>query len=41
MSHVRARPVVENDFEEFDLLLTMDWNNRALLKEGRPALHLH
>ena len=41
MSHLRARPVVENDFEEFDLFLTMDGNNRALLEERCPALHLH
>jgi protein-tyrosine phosphatase len=41
MSHLRARPVVESDFEYFDLLLTMDWDNRALLEERCPALHLH
>lgn len=41
LSHLRARPVVERDFEEFDLLLTMDWDNRALLEERCPAQHLH
>lgn len=41
LSNLRARPVVESDFEEFDLLLTMDWDNRALLEERCPALHLH
>lgn len=41
MSHLRARPVVESDFEDFDLLLTMDWDNRALLEERCPAQHLH
>lgn len=41
MSHLRARPVVESDFENFDLLLTMDWDNRALLEKRYPALHLH
>lgn len=41
MSHLRARPVVESDFEEFDLLLTMDWDNRSLLEKRCPALHLH
>jgi protein-tyrosine phosphatase len=41
MSHLRARSVVERDFEDFDLLLTMDWDNRALLEERCPALHLH
>ncbi|WP_291929896.1 low molecular weight protein-tyrosine-phosphatase [Limnohabitans sp.] len=41
LSHLRARSVVERDFEEFDLLLTMDWDNRALLEERCPAQHLH
>jgi protein-tyrosine phosphatase len=41
LSKLRARPVVESDFEEFDLLLTMDWDNRALLEERCPAQHLH
>jgi protein-tyrosine phosphatase len=41
LSHLRARPVVESDFEKFDLLLTMDWDCRALLEERCPALHLH
>lgn len=41
MSHLRARPVVDSDFEQFDLLLTMDWDNRALLEERCPAQYLH
>jgi protein-tyrosine phosphatase len=41
LSNLRTRPVVEDDFEEFDLLLTMDWDNRALLEEMCPALHLY
>ena len=41
LSNLRARPVVERDFEEFDLLLTMDWDNRALLEEMCPAAHLY
>ncbi len=41
LSRLRARPVVESDFEEFDLLLTMDWDNRALLEQKCPPLHLH
>jgi protein-tyrosine phosphatase len=40
LSNLRARPVVESDFEAFDLLLTMDWDNRALLEERCPARHL-
>ena len=41
MSHLRARQVVDNDFEKFDLLLTMDWDNRALLEERCPAQYLN
>lgn len=41
LSNLRARPVVDSDFEEFDLLLTMDWDNRALLEERCPALYLY
>lgn len=41
LSQLRARPVVERDFEKFDLLLTMDWDNRALLEERCPAQHIH
>jgi len=41
LSNLRARSVVESDFEEFDLLLTMDWDNRTLLEESSPPLHLY
>ena len=41
LSNLRARPVVDSDFEAFDMLLTMDWDNRALLEERCPAHHLH
>ena len=41
LSNLRARPVVESDFEEFDLLLTMDWDNRALLESRCPTKHIH
>lgn len=41
LSNLRARPVVKRDFEYFDLLLTMDWDNRALLEEMCPATHLY
>lgn len=41
LSQLRARAVVERDFEEFDLLLTMDWDNRALLEERCPAEYTH
>jgi protein-tyrosine phosphatase len=39
LSSLRARSVVASDFEEFDLLLTMDWDNRTLLEERCPAPH--
>lgn len=41
LSGLRARSVVASDFEDFDLLLTMDWDNRALLEAMCPAPHLH
>ncbi len=37
LSELRARAVNETDFETFDLLITMDWDNRALLEERCPA----
>ena len=40
MSGLRARKVVPEDFERFDLLLAMDRDNLALLKRGaRPEHH--
>jgi protein-tyrosine phosphatase len=41
LSNLRGRSVVESDFEKFDLLLTMDWDNRALLEEICPEPHQH
>jgi protein-tyrosine phosphatase len=41
LSNLRARAVTETDFKEFDLLLTMDWDNRALLEERCPAQFQH
>jgi len=40
LSNLRARRVVDSDFEKFDLILTMDWDNRALLEERCPAKYL-
>jgi protein-tyrosine phosphatase len=37
LSPLRAREVVEADFEQFDLILAMDWDNLALLEERCPA----
>lgn len=40
LSGLRARNVVPEDFERFDLLLAMDHDNLALLKRGaRPEHH--
>ncbi len=41
LSHMRARVVEDRDFEAFDLLITMDWDNRALLEERCPPKHAH
>lgn len=41
LSDLRARPVVDSDFEEFDLILAMDWDNRALLEEKCPEKHIN
>lgn len=36
LDHLRARKVAPLDFERFDLLLAMDWDNLALLEERCP-----
>jgi protein-tyrosine phosphatase len=36
LSALRAREVVEADFDQFDLILAMDWDNLALLEERCP-----
>lgn len=36
LSALRARQVQERDFERFDLLLAMDWDNLALLEAECP-----
>ena len=41
LSQLKARAVTPHDFEHFDLLLTMDWDNRALLEERCPAQFRH
>ena len=41
LSALRARQVRHTDFEQFDLLLTMDWDNRALLEERCPPTLQH
>lgn len=41
LSDLKARAINENDFKEFDLLITMDWDNRALLEERCPFEYQH
>ena len=41
LSALLARQVRHTDFEQFDLLLTMDWDNRALLEERCPPTLQH
>ena len=36
LDHLRARKVAPLDYERFDLLLAMDWDNLALLEERCP-----
>jgi protein-tyrosine phosphatase len=38
---LRARQVQERDFESFDLILAMDWDNLALLQQDCPPQHRH
>ena len=37
LADLRARKVVPRDYEAFDLLLAMDWDNLSLLEEGCPS----
>ncbi|HSV70957.1 MAG TPA: low molecular weight protein-tyrosine-phosphatase [Methylibium sp.] len=39
LAPLRAREVVEADYERFDLLLAMDWDNLARLEADCPAPH--
>jgi protein-tyrosine phosphatase len=40
ISDLKARRVVAKDFEDFDMILAMDWDNLALLQQQAPkALH--
>jgi len=39
LSMLRARQVQDSDFESFDLILAMDWDNLALLQELCPPRH--
>jgi protein-tyrosine phosphatase len=39
LAGLRARKVLPQDFERFDLLLAMDWDNLALLEDDCPPAH--
>ena len=39
LSDQRSRPVVAADFERFNLILAMDWDNLALLEDQCPPRH--
>jgi protein-tyrosine phosphatase len=39
LSHLRARQIRDDDFEKFDLILAMDWDNLALIQDICPAKH--
>jgi protein-tyrosine phosphatase len=41
LSKLRARQVEDSDFERFDLILAMDWQNLRLLQEDCPPQHRH
>jgi protein-tyrosine phosphatase len=41
LSRLRARQVEPADFESFDLILAMDWDNLRLLEEECPPEHRH
>jgi protein-tyrosine phosphatase len=36
LSELKARRVVESDFDDFDMVLAMDWDNLALLQQMAP-----
>lgn len=39
LSALRARQVTPADYERFDLILAMDWDNLALLQDDCPPAH--
>lgn len=41
LSQHRARQIQAQDFERFDWILAMDWDNLALLEEQCPEEHRH
>ncbi|GAB6141088.1 low molecular weight protein-tyrosine-phosphatase [Methylosoma difficile] len=41
LAHLRARKVINGDFEDFDYLLAMDDNNHAILMNACPEKYHH
>ena len=41
ISHIQARQVKADDFREFDLILSMDWENLAALQQMCPKIYQH
>jgi protein-tyrosine phosphatase len=41
LSRLRARQISEADYEKFDLILAMDWDNLALLQDDCPLEQAH
>ena len=39
LSPLRARQILAADFDRFDLILTMDWDNQALTESLCPPVH--
>jgi protein-tyrosine phosphatase len=39
LSDLRARQINDEDFEKFDLILAMDWDNLALVQDICPTQH--
>ncbi len=39
ISALRARQILDSDFENYDLILAMDWDNLALIQAECPAEH--
>jgi len=39
LSTLRARQITASDFEQFDLILAMDWDNLALVQQLCPPQH--
>lgn len=41
LSDLRARQIQDTDFESFDMILVMDWDNMTQVKQACPPEHQH